>query len=448
MVWFLSFFMGVIGQVLAFFRRMFSSENSSKTAGAVELNRLSEWLNKQEEPVWSRFESKAQNSFSKIRFVLGEIASQTADLSKQSVENEKGNARLRKVVSSSRQTVVPKFRQLVSKLEPPKVLIRSAILDYSKRAYPLLQTEIRSTRKNLAYTGILLKDEMQELGKHFGELEQLTRELYGQTQEPVFVLAENCQKKADELGKLLKQIQSDEQKANAASQTREQLQNKIRQTRSELALLSDSDESREAEEWQSELEKIRENQNRLQDQFTNLVGKADKPLRRFSGAVQNNQWVLNPQNKAFLERFSTAPWPAIQSDPKAILFKEILVEVQSALEQQKVTAKDNDEKQKWLNSIRELLQFDFFSEFFWKQNRFLIEKQKLEKQLAGHPLSKKISETKKQLESVSSEFAFEQTNLQQIQSRLQKNRELAEQGKAELEKTLSKIAGQPIAVAF
>lgn len=440
--------MGLVEQVMAFLRKLFSSGSSQPASNEVELNQLFVWLNQQEEPAWNEFESLATDHFSRIRFLLVEISHQAGAISSQTVADEKGNARLRKVVSSSQQSMLPRLKSLVVKLEPPKALLRSTILDYSRRAHPLLQSEINSTGKNIAYTGLLLKDEMKEMGKYFSELETLTRELFEKTKEPVFVLSQNALQNADELSKLLKTKTDDEQTMADLTQNVSQLFAKLKKTKSELTELSGSDDAREVARLQTEFDLILEQQAELQARFVNIVGKADKPLRRFFGLVANSQWSLQANAKSFFERFQAASWNAILSDPKGALFKEILGETKLAIEQQKITAKDNDERQKWLNAIEDLRTFDFFSEFFWKQNQLTLQKQKIEKQLSSHPLSKKQSDLQKKSDELSRELSAEKTALEQAQGRLNKTGELVSKAKEKLEEQLGEIAEKPVTITF
>jgi hypothetical protein len=122
----------------------------------------------------------------------------------------------------------------------------------------------------------------------------------------------------------------------------------------------------------------------------------DRPLQRFNQLVESGRWVLPSKEKEILGLFLTNPVLALKSDPKAELFKKVLAEVIKAIEDNSVELKEK-EKEKRLEALQEIINFDFFGKVFWRMNELQRKQDELNKEISK-------SDAKKELEKMITEI--------------------------------------------
>ena len=148
----------------------------------------------------------------------------------------------------------------------------------------------------------------------------------------------------------------------------------------------------------------------LKTEISGLILSIDRPMNRFKQLVDSGRWKLPAEEKEILNQFIVNPILALKKDPKAELFKKVLLEIRKAIEEGAVELKDK-EKEKRLAAIQELINFDFFGKVFWKMNE-LQKKQidlnkELEKNVAKKDIEKdhgKIKETDNELGEIKSQI--------------------------------------------
>lgn len=441
--------MGFLDSFRVWLKRLFQTEPRQSKARALPFETVPSWIEQETDSEFEELEQLALNRFSEIRFLLKEIRSQLDALEKKRVDEEPANERLQRVVSSSQQTMVSRMRILLEKLEPPKTPQWKEIRSYASNAFGLLQKETELFGKNIAYTSLLHREEVKGIGQHLSELEQILKGLFDSfSANPLVERTQLAKNLHQQMTTLQQEIQSLERESKLLEQEQKQFAQKLSLQQSALAETHSSPEAKVLEEAQRELQNLSKQKEALHRQLSDLIGEIDKPLKRFSQLVTSNQWALEKQQAPFLSLLLENPPKAFETDPKGQSFKEILKELLSAVDQKRISFKDEKEEAKRRAAIQHLMDFDFFSNFFWKENELEKKRYQIEKQIQSEGWSVKLEEQQVRLQRILSEKnALEETFLQH-RSALQKNRLLFEEKKILLEKKLSEIGSETISLSF
>jgi hypothetical protein len=149
-------------------------------------------------------------------------------------------------------------------------------------------------------------------------------------------------------------------------------------------------------ELESALNELMVSKQELKTEISALILNVDRPLQRFNQLVESGRWVLPSKEKEILGLFLTNPVLALKSDPKAELFKKVLAEVIKAIEDNSVELKEK-EKEKRLEALQEIINFDFFGKVFWRMNELQRKQDELNKEISK-------SDAKKELEKMITEI--------------------------------------------
>jgi hypothetical protein len=127
----------------------------------------------------SELEKFSAQKFSETKYLLRNIKDGLAEIEKKDLTREPGNQRLRRVVQTSKEKIVSRLDSLTDKLAPPESAGIESAQEYCLKAAPLLKAEIVNFGKDIAYTGVLLKDEIKNIGTKISELNKILEELRG-----------------------------------------------------------------------------------------------------------------------------------------------------------------------------------------------------------------------------------------------------------------------------
>src|SRR3989344_599985 len=111
-----------------------------------------------------------------VKHLVNEAEGKLSKINEAEIDEEGGNTRLRKVVSSSKTVLIGKFSGMLGKIRPPATINFEQAGKYVQGSRQTLAKEIVDLRKSIAYTGLILKDEMKELGSTFEEIEKTLAE--------------------------------------------------------------------------------------------------------------------------------------------------------------------------------------------------------------------------------------------------------------------------------
>ncbi len=445
--------MGFLDSLAAWLKRLFQGSPTKAETSSLSFEGILDWIEQQTDSVFKELKTEALNRFSEIRFLLKEIRNQLIALEKKKAHPEAGNQnrneRLQRVVFSSQQTMVLRMRILLDKLEPPKMPEWEEMRQYSIGSFGLLQKETGLFGKNIAYTSLLHKEEVKSIGQHLSELETILKSLSNSfSSNPLFEQTNLAKNLHSAVFRLTQEQQRLEQESNRLHAEQKKFQQSLSRQQTGLAEMQSSSEARQWEQSQEQLKELANQKEKLRSQLSELVSEIDKPLKRFQQLVSSNQWALEKEQAQFLSVLSENPLKAMEKDPKGQSFKSVLKEILSAIDQKKIAFKDEKEEAKRRASVLHLLEYDFFSNFFWKQNELEKKRQPLEKQLQASAWSRQFESQQKQLQKTLVEKEESEKALHHHQIALQKNRLRFEEKKALLERQLSGIASESITVSF
>ena len=137
--------------------------NSKNKTLVLNRRELEEKIREKEGREIKEAERQVFSKVAEIKHLINEAEDLLAKIKKADVDDEEGNARLRKVVSSSKTTLIYKFSGMLEKIKPPSTMDFSVAWNYVKASRQALAKEIIDMRKSIAYTGIILKDEIRDL---------------------------------------------------------------------------------------------------------------------------------------------------------------------------------------------------------------------------------------------------------------------------------------------
>ncbi|MBS3062179.1 MAG: hypothetical protein J4215_06375 [Candidatus Diapherotrites archaeon] len=441
--------MGLLSNARKFLAQLFSG----RTPKPVELSfvEVEAWVAKTSEQEFGSLSNNAITRFSEIRFLTSQLKIGFSALKTQPIETQKGNPALRKVVSSSQHALSERMDHLLSKLEPPRLVDFSTVSTYCLTAYPVLQKEILSMRKDIAYTGILLQKEVKGIGENFAELEQILSELFKAFSEsPVTSVLPSVSagiRRIKELQDKNREIKTETSRLRSAQLELEQEHSDVeKKYQSE----TDSSTAQRLTALKKSFDELLQEQQELEQQLLVRLEPVDKPLRRLyqmveSKTEQNESVLLRQELALYLSTLTRSPSSAFKSDPKGVLFKEILVELKQAIDSDVIHLKEK-EKERAIQAIFALAEYDFFDQFFWKHNKCEVEKQKIEKELKSSVFFMNLQAIETELKRLQDRKKNIETEQSKLHAALEKNRTEISRDAKQLGELLSSIRGGPVSV--
>ncbi|MBU2100121.1 hypothetical protein KKB11_02725, partial [Candidatus Micrarchaeota archaeon] len=150
---------------MGFLDKLFGGKKQEKTKTVEELKLdFSEVTSFSESFYAKEFDEISKeifSRFSEVKHLLKELELVLNELEKEKVSQDEGHKKLRKIVDTSKKTLIEKMRHLNSKLTPPNSADFIELNSYCDSSLKLLESEINSFGKNIAYTGIILKEQIK-----------------------------------------------------------------------------------------------------------------------------------------------------------------------------------------------------------------------------------------------------------------------------------------------
>ncbi|MFA6268227.1 MAG: hypothetical protein WCW13_00720 [archaeon] len=340
-----------------------------------------------------------------IKYLHSKSVGLLEDISKKDLQ-EKPNERFNKAANTSKSQLENQLKRLLEKLNPKdrgKTVVDSRA--YSGESYALLINEINGFRKNIVYTSIYLKDEMKELGETLQEMLNTFAELnqfFSKSND--FFEFEKVKTSVGEIIKKKKEVENIENKQKEFLESLAQKENKIQEQKDKILQKKVGKEMIEVKKLEEEMTHLMSEKQDLKTEISGLLINIDRPMQRFKQLVDSGRWKIPLEEKEMLEQFMVNPILALKKDPKAEIFKKVLLEICKAIEENEVELKDK-EREKRLNSLQELINFDFFGKVFWKMNELQKKQNDLNKELESSPAKKEVEKEETKLKELESELA-------------------------------------------
>lgn len=377
----------------------------------------------------ANLEDFSAKKMSEAKYLISKSNNILEGISKKELE-EKENERFNRAVLTSKKQFENQLKRLLEKIDPKD---RGRNLEdarhYSGESYSLLANEIVSFRKNIIYLSFYLKDEMKELGENLQEILNIFNEMNSEFNKASELFG--FEKVKENSGKVIKQKKNyhelDGKKQEFLAKL-SQKEEKLAEQRNKLEEKRNGKEMQAVKELEEEMTNLMTQKQDLKTEISGLVLNIDRPMSRFKQLVDSGRWKIPNEEKEILDQFIINPILALKKDPKAELFKKVLLEIRKAIEEGAVELKDK-EKEKRLAAIQELINFDFFGKVFWKMNELQKKQIDINKELEKNA-------AKKEIEKESSKIQETETEINEIKSKLEEIANEQESVKKEIEKEL------------
>ncbi len=414
----------------------------------LRLPELNEFLEKNFSQEYTVIEKNVFIKFSEVKHLLKQLKDNLDELEKVNVLGTEGNFRLRKIVKTSKKNLLNQMNSLIKKLSPPNKSEFSLLQEYCLNSSKLLQEAVTSFGKNIAYTGIILKNEVkkigsnvQELNKVFSDLKKLFEEnshlsLVPQTHQIISEFKEKLKEK-DESIKKIKLIENEILSLNKLLNEKEKELNNTK-TSSKAAELNSLQEKKAA--------LVRKKQE-IKSKILNIFSPIEKPLKRFYKLSESKQFILSSEEKSIFHAFLSNPFLALKADPKAATIKKLFSYLQTLIENNTISLKEK-EKQKKLESLKKLQSFDFFEKVFWEFNSIEVEIKKIDAEISSKAIAKKISSIEEEIVSINSQIKEKIEELQFEKNSLKKLESALTELKTSIEDSLQKISKKIVSISM
>ncbi|MBN1941171.1 MAG: hypothetical protein JW772_03235 [Candidatus Diapherotrites archaeon] len=343
----------------------------------------------------SELDKAVASKFSEIKHLLKQTNALLSRLETKSVESE--NPKLKKIVQTSKAQALNQLSSLVQRLEPVSLNDLSAVQKYCYESNAMLKTELASFGKNIAYTSIVLKEDMREIGSLVSDLQNVFSSLgkeFSKNKE-VFMQSRvrEMLEKISSNGKEISDLNSEISELQGSVLEAEKL---IDSLHSDLKRIRTSPEAQSLLELEAQRKALLTEKQALEQEIFDRVFVIEKPLRKLYRLVEIGKTGLSKSQENFLRDFLKSPVSALKSDPRGDYFKAVLQELENHIVNGNIGLKEKEvEKKKAL--LQGLLNFDFFENFFWKANKFETDLNKIDKDLKSNELAGRISKKEREL---------------------------------------------------
>lgn len=429
---------------MGFFEKLFGGK-SAKEGMVFEKNQLLPYV---EEYCLSDSKSLEKEVFSKLaelKHLLKSADSIVSDIHSKDFSLKDGNFRLRRVVMTSKENLFSRFRSLVLRLEPPKTFDLNSVYEFVLSSKNLVENEVMYSRKNIAYTGALLAQEVRELGKLLQEIHIVFSELQAMFSKSNYVKLTRFKRNFSEFEIAEKEALS----ARLAAEQNRALVEELSLSHKRLLVdeqeLKNSSFAKELSFLEEQKKSLFEQKNILRQKFLSILERIDKPLTRFLKIASSDSSIMSAEEKELAGSYFQNIFIASKKDPKGEELKKIVSKVLSFVESGAIQLKEK-EKQKKIAALKEMLEYDFFSEIFWKLNSIESELLSVEKKISEAGLSKKMAQLSIDLARLSRDIEARQSEGFKLSLKAQQKQKDALALKFAIEEEAQSILGKKISI--
>ncbi|MDD3083939.1 MAG: hypothetical protein PHP82_02875 [Candidatus ainarchaeum sp.] len=427
---------------MGFFKKIFSKKNEIEEINTT-LDLLPIIIQKNFESEIKNLELEVAKQISELKYLHEKGKSLLIDIQKKEIEEE--NTRFNKAALTSKKQIENQLIKTLEKINPENSGKEiNEIRAYSNESYALFINEINSFRKNITYTSVYLKDEMKMLG---GTLQEIINKLAKLNQlffekKEIFEF-EKIKKRIKNIEEQNKEIKKSDELILNKQKDLEEKEKEIKLEEEKIIELKQSDELKEIKNIEEEKSKILEEKQQLKTEISSMLSTIDKPLQRFNALVKSGRWKIQKEKAELLENFITNPLFALKKDVNGKQFKEILIEIKKAINDEKIELKEK-EKEKRIDALQELIAFDFFEKVFWKLNEIQKRQNEIENLIKKNNGLKKINFVENKKNEINKELnnIIEAKKLEELKQ--QKLTDFIKEEKEKIQKYAEKITGKNI----
>ena len=361
---------------MGFFGKVFGQKKVEKGVLKTTLELLPTLIEEDFSSRIKNMELENAKEIAEIKFLHGKIIALVKEISGIELER-KENERFNKAAATAKKQVEKQLLRLMEKVSPENVGgDLSEIRKYVGESYSLLLNEVNSFRKSLAYTSVYLKDEMKQLGGLVQEFLNKLKEVHDKLEkESELFEFENAKERIVLLQQNKKELIELEKEKASILQKIESEEMELAKGKEKREALAKGNEIKELNQLEAEKKAMLDEKQQLKIEVSSMLSTIDRPLQRFKALVDSGRWILDRERRDLLAAFIVNPMLALKKDVNGKQFKEILAEIVKAINDAKIELKDR-EKEKRLDALQELINFNFFEKIFWRLNE--IQKKQIE----------------------------------------------------------------------
>ena len=421
---------------------------SRKTARKTEVLQAEKTLSYVEEACAVDAKSLEKEIFSRlseVKHLLKTLDSAIEEARKKSVPLNEGNFGLRRLVVTSRDGLLNRFSQLSKKLEPPKTTKASEIYEYAIASKKIVREEVIQSRKNIAYSKALLAEEIKAIGQSLEEIDWVFSSMQEAFEKNRVARLEEFKKQFSALEAAVNEQKAVEDEYRKSLEVANELSLKTKRLSLDITELKGSSFAAELSELENRKKTLFDEKSALRQKFLSVLEKVDKPLTRFLKIASSSDGIISREERELANSYFQNVLVASKRDPKGEQLKKILSLVLSMVEDGTISMKDK-EKEKRVQSLREVMEYDFFSEVFWKLNSLESEIIAIEKKISEFPLNKKIFDAEHELSSMSRDLSGAQETLNHLNQKKRQVENSVLAAKALAEKLAGDITEGPVVI--
>jgi hypothetical protein len=374
---------------IPFFGSLFKKkEEKTKELSLEEFEKL---LLAEEKKRFAVLERNAFSIFAQINYLLKETSLKIKKIDETEIDFE-GAAQ--KILSTGKKDFVKQMESTVSKLVPPKEHSFEAIINYSSKSMFMLEAELVKAGKVIALTRHALAKEMKAVGDSLKELMETLRELNKKITESKMVPIKKMQKRAENIRKLENKVLVLKKESAGFEKEFLEKKNTLSELRKDVESLKNSQEAKELELLETQLKKVEEQQKETEFRTANAIAVAGKPLRKIEKLINAKKFFPGGYSGEELGTWLSNVSKAVKSDQKGEKIKSACKDALKAIDEGTISAKNEKEKEKWIQFLNEVILKNFFEEVFWNLNAQEVKRNEIKRKIDAISLSKKISEKK------------------------------------------------------
>lgn len=366
----------------------------------IPAGEAAEILAKRIEDSEKKFLEDCRTKITGIDSVLKKISNLIMEMGKRNLMEEGENKYFRKIVSTSQKNMVMQIGALAEKLSK-KTGLDSAegLREYSCESLDTIGKEIISFRKNISYTGTIMKTEVREIGEL---LEELVREYRGINSS----FAESGLPHLREIEKSLRETKEAEKNLLNRALENEKIRAEIRgleeafeAKKIEMQNLRDSGEHRRFKELSLEKKSVEQEHSEAMRNYHSLLSGADKALRRLLKSAETGFYAMPKSDSHLLSLYLESPLEAVEKDSEGRGLERVISEAKKALETGKIGL-DEKEAGKKMKALESLAEGSSLKAAIGEVKRIAEKEKELEKELSGMAVLKNIERTEGELKAL------------------------------------------------
>ncbi|MFH1586704.1 MAG: hypothetical protein ABID38_02515 [Candidatus Diapherotrites archaeon] len=414
-----------------------------KETRVMDISEAEELIQKRKLEVSKKLEREVSGKFSEIKHLILEAGRELDTFSKRDIEAEEGHKRLRKIVTTSKKSMVNQMNSLLPKLQPPEERDIESVRNYCLNANNILEREVSSFGKNIRISGLVLKDEVKNLGNYIQELGKTFKLLQEMFSKSGFDDFENASAKIGDLKNSLNDEKNLAKNKEQLEKTIKELGKSAAEKEREIAEMEISDGAKGLEKNRARLSGLVNERKALKEKLINLLASVDRPMKKFQGLVESGRFVLNEREKNMLNQYLSNPLLAEKQDLRGEILKSLLINMENCIKDGAIILKDK-ERGKRLAALQRLIEYDFYSEIFWKSNEIASELNSIEKEMENNAFQSKISSLERNLREINVKAGDAKSEAETVGRKLSLLKDYVGRKKSLAENSISKISGEKV----